>query len=187
MSIPDRGPKPPTGDKVELTQEEAERIFEQIMKKVGEDLGFSINDYLLLEDDPQKHGVMVLFEKVLQRITSFITISKIYSPELVQTPQIAQILCEPKSRIAVCVAFLYHACSHQEVGAAVKRKLVERQELQDPRSVVDLKSVIKDIIDFFGGDGFYDKNVKSITIDNSYRVEIQLWSNSEKKEYQLNW
>ena len=53
MSIPDRGPKPPTGDKVELTQEEAERIFEQIMKKVGEDLGFSINDYLLLEDDPQ--------------------------------------------------------------------------------------------------------------------------------------
>jgi len=56
MRIPDRdptGPTPPTGDEVELTQEQAQRIFEQIMKKVGEDLGFSINDYLLLEDDPQ--------------------------------------------------------------------------------------------------------------------------------------
>ena len=81
----------------------------------------------------------------------------------------------------------------------------ERQKLQD------LKSVIRSVIEFFGGDqniielfggdqsiieflkqnGSDDTNVESITIitidDNSYKVVIQLWSNSEKKEYQLNW
>ena len=178
MSNPNQGPKPPTGPKVELTQEEAQRIFREIMEKVENDLGFSINNYPLLEDDPQADGIMVLFDEVLKRITSFMTTSQIYSPALAQTPQIAQILCEPKSEIAVCVAFLYYACSHEEVGAAVKRDLSERP---------NLKFIIKDIIDFFGGGKFNDLNVESITIDdNSYKVVIQLSSNSTK-EYLLDW
>ena len=87
----------------------------------------------------------------------------------------------------------------------------ERQKLQD------LKSVIRSVIEFFGGDqniielfggdqsiieflkqnGSDDTNVESITIitidDNSYKVVIQLWSNSAKessnptKEYLLDW
>ena len=194
MRIPDRdptGPTPPTGDKVELTQEQAQRIFEEIMEKVGKDLGFSIKDPLLLEYDVTGR-LMVLLDKALQRITFFKVFSDIYSseptqiPEIVKSlksnPEIGKRLLEPKSEIAFCVAFLCYACSHQEVGDDVKRELGERQELRD------LKSVIQSIIRFFGGEGFDDTNVKSITIDdNSYKVVIQLWSNSEKKEYQLNW
>ena len=180
MSIPNQGPKPPTGDKVELSQEEAERIFGEIMKKVENDLRFPINYPPLLKHDSEKDGIMVLFDEVLKRITSFMTTSQIYSPGLAQAPEIAQRLREPKSEIAVCVAFLCHACEHQKVGAAVK---------SDLRGRPNLKFIIKDIIDFFGGDNFVDPNVKSIsiTIDDSYRVVIELSSNSEKKEYQLNW
>jgi len=194
MRTPDRdptGPTPPTGDKVELTQEQAQRIFEEIMEKVGKDLGFSIEDPLLLEYDVRGR-LMVLLDKALQRFTFFKGFSDIYSseptqiPEIVKSlksdPEIGKRLLEPKSEIAFCVAFLCYACSHQEVGDDVKRELGERQELRD------LKSVIQSIIRFFGGEGFDDTNVKSITIDdNSYKVVIQLWSNSEKKEYQLNW
>jgi|YNPBryulayer2012_1023412.scaffolds.fasta_scaffold18517_1 hypothetical protein len=93
----------------------------------------------------------------------------------------------------------------------MKKKLSERQKLQD------LKSVIRSVIEFFGGDqniielfggdqsiieflkqnGSDDTNVESITIitidDNSYKVVIQLSPNSAKessnptKEYLLDW
>jgi hypothetical protein len=73
MSIPGRDPthKNTTGDKVELTQEEAERIFGEIMNEVQKNLGPWIQNYLRLEHDPQKYGIMALFDKVLQRITFF--------------------------------------------------------------------------------------------------------------------
>jgi len=174
-----KGPTPKTGEEVKLTQEQARRIFRDIMNKVKKDLRFPINHPPQLKHNSERDGIMVLFDEVLKRITSFMTTSQIYSPERAQTPEIAQMLCEPKSRIAVCVAFLYHACSHQEVGAAVK---------SDLRGRPNLKFIIKDIIDFFGGGKFNDLNVESITIDdNSYKVVIKLKLLPKEIEYSLDW
>jgi len=185
------GPTPKTGAKVELTQKEAQRISGEIMKKVENDLGFSINNYPLLEDDPQADGIMVLFEKVLLRITFFKGVSEIWELllKLAQTSQealqnVQEVRREPKSRIAICVAFLCHACEHEKVGAAVK---------SDLRGRPNLKPVIRDIIGFFGGGKFNDPNVETITIDDSYKVVIQLSPNSAKEssnltiEYSLDW
>ena len=61
----------------------------------------------------------------------------------------------------------------------MKRDLSERP---------NLKFIIKDIIDFFGGGKFNDLNVESITIDdNSYKVVIQLKLLSKEIEYLLDW
>ena len=130
VSNPNRGPKPPTGDKAELTQKEAQRIFGEIMQEVKNNLGFSIEDPLLLEYDVRGR-LMVLLDKALQRFTFFKGFSDIYSseptqiPEIVKSlksdPEIGKRLLEPKSEIAACVAFLYHACSHQEVGNDMKK------------------------------------------------------------------
>jgi hypothetical protein len=86
-----------------------------------------------------------------------------------------------KSEIAVCVAFLCHACEHQEVGAAVKRVLGEKNSL---------KSSIEHIIGYFGGDNFVDPKVESITIDDSYRVVVRVrWFKVllKRKRYSLDW
>jgi len=182
----DRDPTPKTEAEVELTKEEAQQIFGEIMNKVQEDLGFLIENDLPLEHDPEKYGIMVLFDKVLQRISFFKAASDIYSSGLEQTPEIAQKtqeiakrLLEAKSKIAVCVAFLCHACEHQEVGAAVK---------SDLRGRPNLKFIIKDIIDFFGGGKFNDLNIESITIDdNSYKVVIKLKLLPKEIEYSLDW
>ena len=186
MRTPDRDPKPSTGNKVELTQEEAELIFGEIMGKVETDLGFQINHPLLLKHDPGRFRIMALFDDILQRINTFRGASSdsfwkrvLTFEEDQEIQQLAQNLrLEPKSQIAACVAFLCHACSHLEVGADVKRDLGEYQ---------DLKSIIQSIIRFFGeNDNFVDPNVKSIKIDDSYKVVIQLSSNSTK-EYLLDW
>ena len=63
----------------------------------------------------------------------------------------------------------------------------------DLRGRPNLKFIIKDIIDFFGGDNFVDPNVKTITIDDSddsYRVVVQVkWLKflSKEKTYSLDW
>ena len=178
-----KGPKSPEGEKVESPQEKAQRIFKEIMNKVKNDLGSWAEGLLLLKHDA-KYGIMTLIDGALQRITFFYGAYKICSEKPEQATKIVGNLGVPKSEIAVCVAFLCHACEHQKVGAAVKRDLGERQ---------NLKSVIQSIIRFFGGEGFGDPNVKSITIDGSYKVVIQLSSNPTKessnptKEYLLNW
>jgi len=178
-----KDPKPSTGNKVELTQEEVERIFGEIMGKVETDLGSWVNSLLLLKHDA-KYGIMTLIDGPFQRISFFYAAYNICSEKPEQTTKIVKRFGVSKSQIAVCVAFLCHACEHQEVGAAVKRDLSERQERQD------LKSIIKSIIDFFGGEKFNDPNIKTITIDDSYRVVVQvkrLKFLSREIEYSLNW
>jgi hypothetical protein len=179
MSIPGQGPEHGTRVRVESPQEKAQRIFREIMDEVQKNLGFSINNPPLLEHDP-KYGIMVLFDDILQRISSFTNAYFIMKKApRTNRSKIAQEFPGLKSEIAVCVAFLCHACEHQEVGAAVKEDLGGRQ---------DLKPAIQRIIRFFGeNNNFNDPNVEKITIDNSYRVVIQLRSNSKKKKYQLNW
>jgi hypothetical protein len=168
---------PKTEAGVELTREEAERIFREIMNEVQEDLGPWIQNYLRLEHNPQKYGIMALFDKVLQRITFFYGAYQICSKNDTQTTKIVENSGLSKSEIAVCVAFLCHACEHQKVGDAVKSDLGERS---------NLKSVIKNVIEFLEQKGFHDSNVQSITIDDSYRVVIQLSSNLTKG-YSLDW
>jgi len=176
-----KGPKSPEGEKVESPQEKAQRIFKEIMNKVKNDLGSWAEGLLLLKHDA-KYGIMTLIDGALQRITFFYGAYKICSEKPEQATKIVENLGVPKSEIAVCVAFLCHACSHQEVGAAVKRDLSERQGRQD------LKSIIKSIIDFFGGEEFNDPNVESITIDdNSYKVVIKLKFLSKGTKYSLDW
>jgi len=133
MFIPGGEPTPKTGAKVELTQKEAQRISGEIMEKVEKDLGSWVNNRLPLKYDPITYGgIMVLLDTVLQRITFFGGLYYIHSLGLTQNPQTARSLLEshpetierllePKSEIAACVAFLYHACSHQEVGNDMKK------------------------------------------------------------------
>jgi len=186
MRIPGGEPTPPTGKEVESPQEKAKRIFGEIMGNVETDLGSWANGLLVLKHDA-KYGIMTLIDGTLQRITFFYGAYRICSEKPKQATKIVENLGVPKSQIAACVAFLCHACSHQEVGAAVKRDLSERQERQD------LKFIIKSIIGFFGGGKFNDPNVETITIDDSYKVVIQLSPNSAKEssnltiEYSLDW
>jgi len=176
-----KGPKSPEGEKVESPQEKAQRIFKEIMNKVKNDLGSWAEGLLLLKHDA-KYGIMTLIDGALQRITFFYGAYKICSEKPEQATKIVGNLGVPKSEIAVCVAFLCHACKHEKVGAAVK---------SDLRGRPNLKFIIKDIIDFFGGKGFRDTNVESITIitidDNSYKVVIQLKLLSKEIEYLLDW
>jgi len=126
-------PQTGTVPEVEPIQEKAQRIFKDIMKTVEEDLGSWVNNRLPLEYDPETYGgIKVLFDKVLQRITFFKLLFDMHRLGLTQNPQTARSLLEshpetierllePKSEIAACVAFLYHACSHQEVGNDMKK------------------------------------------------------------------
>ena len=201
MPIPDGEPTPErstepikpesTEKQPELTQDQATEIFNKIVDEVKKGLGSWVGDYLLLEHDVERDGIMVLIDKAVQIITELYiyvyvtcllgdddknTSSKINSSNL------GNMFENYKSKIAVCVAFLCYACDRDKVGnkevaGAVKELL---------SNTTELKSKIQEIIEFMEGKDFNDPNVARIEIDGSYKVTIEIVGGSSI-EYTLDW